>query len=143
MKLTASDENEVLTTCALRFEGHDYWEIRCRSYKGGVREVSELVTPVLESGVFPEEPLDLLCAFYMVQRFLGKWGGEYLTEYSNEHVIFRLLFLEAYRLEIPEAFRSDYYCERWDREYRPRQEELAAHIRRTFRRRGRGKKLGI
>jgi hypothetical protein len=137
-------EDNALTACALRFDGYAYEEAaglaEPNSVGGGL---AKLIKPILETRVFHEEQNANLAAFFGLQRFLYKWGGEYLTEYSNEHVVFRLLYLHLYRADIPLEYRKQPYFDEWERNYRPQREALAAVIRRTLRRIGEGPALRI
>jgi hypothetical protein len=129
-------EDEILINCALRFDGWQYEIDRGLENAGGL---SSLVEPVLEGRRFHSDPNDNLAAFFGIQRYLYKWGGEMLLPHSREHVAFRLLFLDVYRYEIPEKYRKEPYWQEWEDKYRPRQEHYAAIIRETLRRIGRGK----
>ena len=133
------EEESILMACALRFDGYAYHELRNR---GDGRWDFMLVTDrLVATREFPSDDLECFAAYFALQRYLGKWGGEYCTPHSDEHIVYRLLFLHLYRTEIPVAFRMRGYYESWEEEYKPRREELAARIRRTFRRKGRGPKL--
>jgi hypothetical protein len=136
------NEDDILTKCALRFDGYAYHIFRNRDLRARW-EFPDLVDRIEKTREFPEDDLESLAAFFALQRFLGKWGGEYLTPHSNEHVVFRLLFLHVYRLEIPEEFRHREFYRVWENEFRPYREEFAARIRKTFRRRGRGPKIFV
>lgn len=136
------DEDEILTVCALRFDGYAYQSFRNRDPRANW-EFPDLVDRIEKTREFPEDDMESLAAFFALQRYLGKWGGEYLTPHSNEHVVFRLLFLHLYRLDIPEEFRHREYYGTWENEFKPFREELAARIRKTFKRSGRGPRLFV
>lgn len=136
------DEDHILTVCALRFDGYGYHQFRNRDPRAKW-EFPDLVGRIEKTREFPEDDLESLAAFFALQRFLGKWGGEYLTPHSNEHIVFRLLFLHLYRVEIPEEFRHREFYYVWEREFKQVREQLASKIRKTFRRRGRGPKVFI
>jgi hypothetical protein len=127
------EERKFLDLCALRFDGYAY--IKAREQELGlVMDISSFSQKMLESRQFQEHQPDNFAAFFLLQRFLGKWGGESLPVTSNEHVLFRLLFLHLYREEVPEEFRIESYYEEWERDFAPIREELAAKIRRTLQR---------
>ena len=44
---------------------------------------------------------DNLAAFFALQRFLHKWGGEHLTKYADEHIAYDFLFLHLYTHYFP------------------------------------------
>lgn len=137
MAISELDEQRMLDTCALRFDGWKYQEER---NQGGERW--EWPNPTA-TRIFSENEMDNLAAFFALQRYLGKWGGEYNTVYSDEHVVFRLLFLHLYKTEIPEGYRTREWYPKWQEKYEPIREECAALIRKTFRRKGRGPKIAI
>jgi hypothetical protein len=128
-------EDDILMNCALRFDGWQY-EIDTGLYNNA--GLQSLVEPILEGRRFHSDPNDNLAAFFGIQRYLYKWGGDRLAPHSREHVAFRLLFLDVYRYEIPEKYRNEPYWQEWEDAYRPRQEHYAAIIRETFQRKGRG-----
>jgi hypothetical protein len=135
------EETEFLYICALRFDGYKYWQERCRNFGVKSNNLTPLTVKLVATREFFTEPFDNFAAFFALQRYLGKWGGEYLTEFSEAHIVFCQLFLHLYREEVPSEFRiEDYYAE-WQRKYEPIKEQLAAQIRRNFRRKGRGAKI--
>ena len=132
------NEDDFLMCAALRFDGWKYWQQRCRTYQTDSGNLSVLTVKLTETREFHAEQFDNLAAFFALQRFLSKWGGEYKTRFSDEHVAFRQLFLHTYRDEIPKEFRLTDYYSRWELDFKPIREELAAQIRRAFRPKGRG-----
>lgn len=130
--------------CALRFNGYDYEQasgIAEQDATGG--GLSKLITPVIETLTLHEAEEKNFAAFFGLQRYLFKWGGEYLTKYSEKHIAFDFLFLHLYRLDPPAEFSDENYVLQWNQDFRPSAETIAAYVRRTFRRRGRGKKCTI
>jgi hypothetical protein len=127
--------------CALRFDGY-----RCigegLSPFGAEYGVRRYVDRI-KAREFSEDVLENFAAFFALQRYLGKWGGEYLTVYSEEHLVYRLLFLHLYRDDVPRGYEYDGLgCyTKWERTYKPIRQVLAAQIRRNLRRRGRGPKI--
>jgi len=135
---------DAQTTCALRFSGYDYEQAAGIAVEGVVgRGLSNLSKPVIENLTLHTKEEDNFAAFFILQRFLFKWGGEYLTNYSEEHIAFDFLFLDLYRREPPLQFSDARFLEEWNQEYRDSIEPIAAYVRRSFRRRGRGKKLAL
>lgn len=138
--MKADWENELLIACALRFDGYRYAEeTGLNGPDGDGRGLAALADPVVKTLELYPEPLDNLAAFFTLQRFLYKWGGERLTAFSREHLAFRLLFLDVYRQDIPERFRFEPYYSDWERDFAAGRELHAARIRATFRRKGRGR----
>lgn len=143
MNAKALSLDDSIATCALRFDGYKFAEARGNRFGPDQLGMDDFVDSVERSREFPEDILECHLVFFCMQRYLGKWGGEYLTEYSDEHTFFRLMFLHLYREEIPSEYREESWCIKWVREFQPFQEVLAGRIRRTLRRRGRGAKLYI
>ncbi|MCU0570074.1 MAG: hypothetical protein MUF49_26310 [Oculatellaceae cyanobacterium Prado106] len=116
------DENDILIHSALRFQGYRYQqEVRLDSkpiieaYKRGER--------------YPEATgLDLLATFFLLQRFLYKWGGETLPKTSPHWRAFRQLFLETCSVEVPERYRAGAYEARWLYDIFPRIDSYRAII---------------
>ena len=135
---------EAQTVCALRFLGYEYEKASGlevpHSTGGGL---SKLIEPIVRSRVLYTEQNANFAAFFGLQRFLHKWGGEYLTKYSDQHLAYDLLFLHLYRFETPPEFTNPDYTTRWQQEFMERAETIAAFVRKSFRRVGRGKKLAI
>jgi hypothetical protein len=126
-------EEHAIGACALRFDGYAYWETRYRDF--GHKDASnpgEVSGMLAEGRCFFENDLDNLLVFFLLQRYLGKWGGERLPENSNEFITFLLLFLHCYRLEIPERFRFEPYYTEWQRQSPADYESLAARVRRSL-----------
>ena len=133
MSLATEEENHILTYCALRFNGDAY--LALRNMDGNRWQFPMVTDDIEDTMIFPEEDLECLAAFYGMQRYLGKWGGEYLSETSREHIAYRLLFLHCYRMEIPLGLRTRQWYPVWESDYLPRREECAAIIRQTLGRR--------
>jgi len=94
---------------------------------------------------FPDDIPDAIstcAAFFGLQSFLHKWGGEFHTKYADEQIAYDFLFLHLYQRDAAEEFRQPDYYARWEREFKGRQEEIASYVRNSFCRRGRGEKLG-
>jgi hypothetical protein len=68
---------DAITTCALRFMGYEYWEERHTAFEGAHSgDFSALTTDLIKTGQLHENDNDNLCAFFIMQRYLCKWGGE-------------------------------------------------------------------
>jgi hypothetical protein len=130
-------ENDILITCALRFDGYKYKDATgIGSSDGFLSGLMELSEPVVERLELHSDPDRNHAAFFALQRFLYKWGGDYLSISSREHLAFRFLFLDLYKRDVPAEFRHQEYWERWQKRYEPRKEHYAGIIRNTFCRKG-------
>lgn len=128
------------TLCALRFLGYEYESAVLRSAGGGFPGLTQ---PIVQSFVLHTDQNTNFAAFFALQRFLHKWGGEYLTKYADEHLAYDFLFLHLYRVEPPPEFTNVEYTNRWQQECADQAETYAAFVRKSFRRSGRGKKIEI
>lgn len=124
--IDAFDESEVMTTCALRIDGHAY-------ARDGGRELRDLVETCLRQGPAGLTDIEKMAAFFALQRFLLKWGGEQLPRTGREWRAFRELFLEVCWLEPPAEYspspNARECTERWDKCYKPRLPEVVHFVR--------------
>ena len=128
---------EIETFCALRFDGYKYEQVTgLDDAEGGL---SSLVEPIVETRTLHQDPLKNFAAFFALQRFLHKWGGEHWTKYSKHHIAYDFLFLECYRREIPAEFIRDDCEKKWQCFSINAIEEAAAFVRDSFRRKGFGR----
>lgn len=119
--------------CALRFQGYEYVVAVGISIPASTGAgLSKLIQPVVESLIMHESENDNFAAFFGLQRFLGKWGGDRLTKYAAEHVAFDFLFLHLYQKEVPAQFLNADYSEMWNREFKPHSGAIAAVVRKSF-----------
>ena len=139
-----SSVTEAQTICALRFQGYGYEKFVGASSSGETSEgLARFTAPVVNSLTLHSSNSDNFAAFFGLQRYLHKWGGEYLTKYSEAHIAYDFLFLHLYSHEPPEPFRHNEYCRRWQDDFLPRAESIAALVRESFRRIGNGKKTAL
>ena len=139
-----SEITDALSTCALRFDGYAF--VAALQREGG--DAAQIDLPQLADAVSRDLRLhDNLnynfAAFFALQRYLHKWGGEYLTKYADEHIAYDFLFLHLYQHEPPAPFRMEEYCQAWQKEFAAEVESIAAYVRRSFRRVGSGKKIAL
>ncbi len=134
------DEIRVIQdTCALRFLGYQYENGALRRGDcGGARSLAELSRELIDSLAFYQDDLKNFAVFFALQRGLGKWGGERLTKYSNEHYAFDFLFLHLYKREIPTAYQHESYMSQWNNLSAQEIENAAAFIRNSLQRRDSG-----
>jgi hypothetical protein len=110
------DAIDVLTACALRFDGHAY-----STATGFDRNAA--IEVYFETGAWPEALADRLALFYLLQRALCKWelfGEPHDGRYWRA---FRTLFFEVCEADVPEAYRVAHYADHWDSHYAPRLSE--------------------
>lgn len=131
----SDQEREALMWCALRLDG---WRLLVEIEGKDTGNCSPYVDPIVNERRLHEDDRLNHLAFFALQRYLGKFGGEYRTPYSDEQIAYRFLFLHLYRQPVPRGFESRNFPPRWEEEFAPRAEEIAAEIRRTFTRIGAG-----
>jgi hypothetical protein len=123
MPLSRETEDAV-TCCALRFDGYKLADVR-----EAPDLLAQLTDQYLATLRLSEDPLENLAVFFALQRFLCKWGGDYLSKTAMEHRAYRLLFLHLYRTEIDPQWRIDEYWREWQGTHAARAEEIAAEVR--------------
>jgi len=116
-------EKEVLSCAALRFDGYKYeqetgfdWDKACEVF--------------FQTGELPKSKMEQMALFYMLQRFLFKWGGEMLSHEDPHWKLFRTLFLSVCTAYAPPYYRvtfTDAY-DRWPRDFFPRLKEYKAIV---------------
>ena len=67
----------------------------------------------IETFLIPEQ----MTVFFMLQRYLFKWGGEYEPKDGRYWQLFRALFLVVYEQTPPERYQLAAYMAQWEREY--------------------------
>lgn len=131
-----SDVDTAECICALRFQGYEY-------LKSTGEDFSVLINLVVKERILYEDQNRNFAAFFGLQRFLYKWGGEHNTKYSDEHIAFDFLFLHLYRLE-PEQRFCDPTCDReWQHTHGPWAESIAGYVRQSMRRAGSGPNIAF
>ena len=121
---TDEEINDFLGGFALRFDGYRY-----ATSRGNQDLLLEWTTRFVNTLEMADEPNENHAAFFALQRFLGKWGGEMLTEESREHLAYRLLFLHLYHEDIPAEFICDFGQPLFRRLDLSRLESVAARVR--------------
>jgi hypothetical protein len=84
-----------------------------------------LATPVVETLTLHPDLNDNFAVFFWLNRYFH-WAGENLTKYSRDHIAYDHLFLSLYRYEVAEEFAWTEWNLRWQREFLPRAETVAA-----------------
>lgn len=118
-------EDDILIACALRFDGYKY--VTNRKFD----HIAAFQTLKQTGDLAPFERLQHLTLFFMLQRYLYKWGGDMLSPRSPEWRTFRELFFLCCRAKIPKSYRFEPHCTKWERTYAPQIDEWIALVRRT------------
>lgn len=118
------DEGNVLTACALRFDGYGY-------LKNEMGDDSEFVNRHLKQGTFPDDAAQRMTLFFLLQRYLGKWGGEYEPRYGKTWRIFRTLFFTVVNEPVPPQYQVRAYYRNWLHNYEPFRAQCIAIVRRV------------
>ncbi len=117
-------EDQVLTGWALRFDGSKYAEETGWSHEDALAEAQD-------SRQLPQRPEERICLFFMLQRFLMKWGGEDLSRSGVEWWAFRELFLQTASLKVSDQWRAGEWYANWQTECAAHREEHIAFVRRV------------
>ena len=126
--------NEVICWCALRFDGGKYdEELKSSDSVETYQKLSDLTQPMLTTLTFYEREEMNFAAFFWLQRSFHFLDDDFSKD-SRGHVLFDLLYLHLYKTEVPERYRNEENCSRWQRECENRAEKVAALVRKSFRR---------
>jgi hypothetical protein len=135
MRYFPSDISDAMSICALRFDGYKYEEVAGLSAPDSTGAgLGRLIEQIVKERTLYADDNRNFAAFFGLQRYLHKWGGEALTKSSDEHIAYDFLFLHLYQSDVPDDFRVAEYCIQWQREFAERAEETAAFVRRSFQR---------
>lgn len=120
---------ETMMHCALRFDGYAWLDAH--------PDRKEERSPVLpEDGlrnlVFDPDVEVNFTAFFMLQRFLGKWGGEMLQPSDKHHTAYRFLFLHLHALPTPPRWAHGEYERTWQAIPPERVAAAASAVRRVL-----------
>lgn len=124
MKANESEcaENDILITCALRFDGWKYQEATGFDHRKAIDDF-------FETGSWEIQTLERLCVFFLLQRGLCKWDLVYEPKHGKFWRAFRTLFFLVCREEIPAPYQIADYLEQWRRKYDPNLEQHIGFIR--------------
>lgn len=115
-------EDDILIACALRLNGYTYAESQNL-------EIGQFYEKLEEKGMDYLTTIEKMVTFFAMQRYLYKWGGEFLVRQSRVWRQFRELFLSVAECEAPELYRDGDYYRRWSDEYEPRIQECIHVVR--------------
>jgi hypothetical protein len=99
-------------TCALRFDGWDYLE-SLNQYAEVKIEFPALTKPLIGTDYLWDDPRKNFAAFFALQRWLCKWGGESLPEIDPDWQTYRRLFLHLCEEPHDPVFNQPEYLVRW------------------------------
>lgn len=117
------EEQSILNNCALRFDGYKYLAHHPFDYEDALEQYKR-------TGAWSHlDEHQKLAAFFFLQRYLAKWGGEYLSLRSLTWRGFRELFLEVWHVKTPPDFRLEDWAQAWDERTAQEQEAAAAIVR--------------
>lgn len=103
---------ETMLNCALRFDGYAWLDAAKPQ-----REL-EMLAPanekLLRDLTLDPDPDVNFAAFFFLQRFLGKWGGETLPPSDRHHTAYRFLFLHLHTTPTPARWMHEEYEAKWN-----------------------------
>ncbi|PHJ69585.1 hypothetical protein VF04_16405 [Nostoc linckia z7] len=118
-------EDEILITCALRFDGHKYQQ------QTGF-DAKKAIDSFFSNQQWGLRPLELLATFFLLQRSLYKYDLQYEPKDSNFRKVFRSLFFECVDLDIPEEYQQKEYVQAWDSQYKPDLENVKNIVKTNY-----------
>jgi hypothetical protein len=121
------DIRSHMSFAAMRFDGYKYEHERLGKVGAG-SGLSRLSHAVVSTGELHSDDADNFGAFFILQRFLCKWGGEQLGVDSPEWQAFAKLFLHLMDKECPREFVWAPWAEDYE-QHRHRNGEIAGILR--------------
>lgn len=100
-------EDESLTACALRFDGHAFID---RTGFAAQAAIDRFTT----SGASPDDRGQLLAMLFILQRSLLKWTGPYWPRTGPEWWAIRTLFLRLWETGVPSEYLLKTDAWAWD-----------------------------
>lgn len=123
-----SNVEDAMTTCALRFDGYTFMEETGFDHRAALDTFYQ--TGEWNHLTLPQQ----MSAYFLLQRYLNKWGGEMLPHESKERGAYHSLFLVVCREAPPEQSKTDFdtqpYLSEWERRFVPQLDAIEAAIRR-------------
>lgn len=101
---TSFAEDAILCACALRFDGYKHQQVTGRK---------------IEQMEIPQDTADQMQMFFMLQRYLYKWGGEMEPHDGETFQTFRKLFLLLSREPVPVEYQMGEYYQAWIENFEP------------------------
>lgn len=101
---------DTMITCALRFDGHRWLKVT----KGpNANDFTPWTLPVTQTLRIHPTTEENFAAFFALQRWLFKWGGEMHSQAAADHSAFRFLFLHLHHLPTPPRFVNPECQRKW------------------------------
>jgi hypothetical protein len=122
MSTTNFVESEILSCCALRFDGWGY-------YSQHGFDQRKALDNFFESGKWNLSALERLCMFFLLHRSLFWMDLTDEPKDGRHWQAFRHLFLNVAPLNTPEEYRIAKHAVRWESEYQLRLSEVIDFIR--------------
>jgi hypothetical protein len=116
-------EAEIVTACALRFDGYRYAQAHGLTDPEDEWDFTGFIRSFLNDPDLDLARGHLHCALFLLQRAYIKEG--WLRWDSHEAWVIRELFQALCRDDVPEEYRNEEYCGEWERNYRP---NLSPHL---------------
>jgi hypothetical protein len=120
-------EDDILVAWALRFDGWKYCEQTSWAEEDRLRATDLFVDTLVP----PADPLKQLAVFFMLQRYLYKWGGETLSHRSKEWKAFRTLFLMTANYDVDPRWQAEEWYVTWEKQYHRRADSCIGLIARA------------
>ena len=121
------DPDAIVTSCALRFDGHKYVEETGFDVEAGIDAYMET-----ETWDRPDE--EKLAIFYILQRCLCKWSLVYEPQHGRYWRLFREMFFDVVELEIPQAYNNNEWLSQWNERYASQRDKAIDCVRRHHQR---------
>ena len=123
------DADDIMTSCALRFDGEKYIEETGFDVKAGIDAYMET-----ETWDRPDE--EKLAIFYILQRCLCKWSLVYEPQHGRYWRLFREMFFDVVELGIPQDYTNpeSELSFRWNERYASQRDKAIACVRRKHQR---------
>jgi hypothetical protein len=115
-------EHDILTACALRFDGYAYQ--RATGF-----EIDGILEAFWRTGEWPDDLAQRMATFFFLQRALCKWDLVYEPRDGRYWRAFRSLFFSVCEADPPEPYRDESYATAWDREFKSRLPEIVGIVR--------------
>lgn len=100
----------TMITCALRFDGYRWLE---EAWPPGANDFTPLTVPLVRTLRLHPTAEENFAAFFALQRWLFKWGGETQSQGAADHTAFRFLFLHLHHLPTPIDFVNPEHEWQW------------------------------
>lgn len=104
------DVDHTMILCAMRFDGYRWLET---TQGRGANDFTPWTEPVARTMCLHLTDTENFAAYFALQRWLFKWGGEMQAPSAADHTAFRFLFLHLHHLPTPPEFLNPEYGRQW------------------------------